>query len=119
MIMLTKFDLKAQGLSQLKACTSHACIEKWLVSWEKSFTSEVKALGKLQNRSNRSNRIVQVSERYQLPSYGYSKGPIRAWVRDILQEKDCSEEKMEYYLKKLDDAQDRLVKICQDEMRGH
>ncbi len=117
--MLTTINLKAQGLSQLKACPSHACIEKWLVTWEKSFTSEVKALGKLQNRSNRQNRIVQVSERYQMPSYGYSKGPIRAWVRNILQEKDCSEEKMEYYLKKLDDAQDRCVIICQEEMRGH
>lgn len=119
LFMLTSHNIKAQSITQLKSCTTQICIEKWILNWEKSFTNEVKILGKLQNRTNRMNRIVQVSERYQIISYGDSKGPIRAWVRNILEEKDVNDESIKYYLNKLDAAQDRCVKVCQDEMNGH
>ncbi len=105
-------------LSQLKQCTTHDCIAKWINKWEYSYTVQLKNAGKLNNRENRGNRIVDINESYMIPSIGLRSGTIRAWVREILTSKDVDENKIEEYLKKLDASIDRTQKVSLAALRG-
>lgn len=110
-IALLSLKTNAQGLSQLAKCTTHSCIDKWLVNWEKSFTNELKTAGKLQNKTNRNMTIITILQKYQMPIYDNFRGPVRVWVRKILTEKDVKDDDITNYLRLLDEAQDRCMQV--------